>query len=75
MSLLEYETHGPIRRKIGNELNSKSVICVETGKVYKSILEASKDTGIARATIHRHLVGKQADGFKYKYHWRYNDNK
>ena len=75
MSLSEYETKGPIYRTLGNALNSKSVICVETGKVYKSILEASKDTGIARATIHKHLTGEQTDGFKHKYHWRYNDNK
>ena len=75
MSLSEYETKGPIYRTLGNSLNSKSVVCVETGKVYKSILEASKDTGIARATIHKHLVGEQADGFKHKYHWRYNNNK
>lgn len=74
MQLSDYKKYGPVYRKLGNELNSKSVVCIETGKVYKSILEASKDTGIARATIHKHLTGEQAGGFKHKYHWRYNNN-
>lgn len=69
----DYIQNGPIYRKLGNELNSKSVVCIETGIIYNSILEASKATGVARAVIRRNCEGlaKRPE----KYHWRYNDNK
>ena len=69
----DYCDKGPTYRKLGNELNSKSVICVETGKVYKSVLEASKATGIPRVTITK--ICRNLNKGPVKFHWRYNDNK
>lgn len=48
---------------------TKSVICVETGKVYYSIAEASRDTGVAASGICAscNSIRKKAGG----YHWSY----
>ena len=48
---------------------TKSVICVETGKVYYSIAEASRDTGVAASGICACCINtrKTAGG----YHWEY----
>ena len=73
MSLEDYNKFGPIFKQTENELNSKSVKCIETGIVYNSILEASKATGVSRQTIHRCCEGITKN--PKKYHWRYNDNK
>ena len=36
-----------------------SVMCLETGKIYRSIREASEDVGCAHSTISRHLNGER----------------
>lgn len=73
MSLEDYNKFGPIFKQTENELNSKSVKCIETGIVYNSILEASKATGVSRQTIHKCCEGITKN--PKKYHWRYNNNK
>lgn len=47
----------------------KKIVCVETARHFKSITEASKETGIGRTSIGHCLAGyaKTANGF----HWRY----
>lgn len=71
MNYKEYQEKGPIYRETGNERNSVSVLCEETGIVYDSILAASKATGISRATIKKCCDGKTKN--PKKYHWRYNN--
>lgn len=53
----------------GNCRAGKQVRCVETGIIYKSMLEASRQTGINNACISHSLNGwaKTAGGF----HWEY----
>lgn len=47
----------------------KSVVCIETGKVYESITQAAKETGALRGNISRCLSGKRrtAGGFSWGY--------
>ena len=69
------------RRKLseankGNNSRSKAVICVETGILYISGVEAAKSIGVAQTTISKAVRGvrKTAGG----YHWKYageSDNK
>ena len=73
MQLKDYQQYGPIYRELGNRLTSKSVLCIETGIQYKSVLEASKATGVPRITISN--ICKGIINGNPKYHWRYNDNK
>lgn len=53
----------------GNCYAGRKVECIETGVIYKSMLEASRQTGINNASISHTLNGwaKTAGGF----HWRY----
>lgn len=53
----------------GNCRAGKKVECIETGIIYKSMLEASRQTGINNASISNTLNGlaKTAGG----YHWRF----
>ena len=55
----------------GNCRAGKKVECVETGIIYKSMLEANRQTGINNASISHVLNGraKTAGG----YHWRFAD--
>lgn len=55
-------------KRIG-EANSKKVLCVETGKVFESIMEAQRQTGIDFRHISRVCRGKRktSGGF----HWSY----
>lgn len=55
----------------GNCRAGKKVECVETGVIYKSMLEANRQTGINNASISHVLNGraKTAGG----YHWRFAD--
>ena len=50
---------------------SKKVLCVETGKVYESIREAERLTGVSHSNISKCCIGKlkSAGGF----HWQYID--
>ena len=52
-----------------DEVHCKKVICLETGKIYKSITDASKLTNICRGDIGRCCLNqiKTANG----YHWQY----
>ena len=54
---------------IFDEIHCKSVICLETGDIYKSITEASKLTNICRGDIGKCCLNqmKTANG----YHWQY----
>lgn len=56
-----------------DEVHCKSVICLETGVVYKSITEANNITNICRGDIGKCCLKqmKTANG----YHWQYYDEK
>ena len=53
---------------IKDSLSKQPIICVETGKIYKSQMEASRITGIPQPNIHKVIKGKRntAGG----YHWK-----
>ena len=55
----------------GSEKQRKKVLCVETGVIYESIKEASRQTGIDNSGISKVCRGvrKTAGG----YHWQYID--
>ena len=56
-----------------DEIHCKSIICLETGEIYKSITEASNTTNICRGDIGKCCLGqiKTANG----YHWQYYNEK
>ena len=55
-------------RKLG-ERKSKSVMCIETGTVYKSIVKAAEDNGLSRTSITNMLHGraKTCRGLTFQY--------
>lgn len=66
------ETREKISKSLtGNSRAAKQVVCVETGKVYNSILDAARKTGISRTTIgkvcNNTIYCKMAGG----YHWQF----
>lgn len=52
---------------LGRHRNRKT-LCVETGKVYRSVLEASTETGVYRTNISQCLDGKRKTAGGY--HWQ-----
>lgn len=58
-------------RKRVEESRYIKVKCVESGKIYNSIIEAEKDTGINRICISNCCKGKQKTAGKY--HWIYGN--
>lgn len=50
----------------------KSVICVETGAIYKSVSETSRDIGVSSASISKVCNGKQKTAGGY--HWMYYED-
>ena len=48
------------------ENNMKQVICINTGKIYKSIKEAAEDIGVSHAAIYAACVGKRDSVGGYK---------
>lgn len=59
-----------VREKIAKSL-SKPIVCVETGKVYASAQDASKELGIQYSNISRCLHGRSHTCGGY--HWRWYD--
>lgn len=61
------------KEKMRNKRSCRSVVCVETGKIFISIHEAARETGSHFASIQRVCCGKQetANGF----HWNFIDCK
>lgn len=53
----------------GHSRNGKPVLCVELNKIFKSILEAEKETGIANTSIG--LVCRNKRKTAGGYHWQY----
>lgn len=53
------------------ERTSKKVICLETGKIYSSIMEAERQTGIHNQSISACCLGKRNRAGKF--HWHYVD--
>lgn len=49
----------------------KRVICIETGKMFNSISEAARFTGVEQSNISRALAGRQRTSSGY--HWKYAD--
>ena len=49
------------------------IICVETGQIYESIREASRQTGISRGGLNSALSKETSTA--YGYHWRYVNGK
>ena len=56
---------------INNEKKSNKVICVETGIVYPSSMEAQRQTGIYQSNIISCCKGKYKSAGGY--HWKYTD--
>lgn len=52
-----------------NNCNAREVICVETNKIYGSMTEAQKDTGIHHNNIYQVCCGKRQTAGGY--HWKY----
>lgn len=70
----ENNNHGSYPQKIsqslkGNSRASKKIICVESGVIYESAMEAYRQLGVSNVCISHVLNGrsKTAGG----YHWRY----
>lgn len=69
----EYNTsYGTRNSRIG-KANSKPVICIETGIIYSSVMEAERQTGIHNGNIIQVCNGRRKTAGKY--HWRYEDAK
>ena len=62
-------TQDMIRNGNHKSVNSRSTKCIETGRVYKSATEASKNISIDRSCIIRCCNGKQKTAGGY--HWEY----
>ena len=62
---------GRIRQDMSGSKNCKArkVICIETGKIYQTIEDASKEIGVARTGISRVVRGitKTSGGLHWKY--------
>lgn len=57
---------------LGNEpTNRRPVLCEETGRVYESVLEAERQTGVFNSQIVRCCKGRTKTAGKM--HWRYAD--
>lgn len=52
-----------------NNYNAREVICVETNKIYGSMTEAQKDTGIHHNNIYQVCCGERQTAGGY--HWKY----
>lgn len=67
--------YGTARERITNNMTgpykSKQVICVETGIVYASSMEAERKTGASHSNIIKCCLGKQKTTGGY--HWKYSD--
>jgi predicted GIY-YIG superfamily endonuclease/lambda repressor-like predicted transcriptional regulator len=64
-----------IREQIEKNKDNKKmpIMCVETGQVYESIREASRQTGISRSGLNSALSKETSTA--YGYHWRYVNEK
>lgn len=61
--------------KTNNTYNTKQVLCVETGIIYPSIMEAQRQTGIFATSIKQVCKKRQktAGGYHWKYYIERND--
>ena len=60
------------RRVLGYEpVNKRRVLCVDTGTIYESTAEATRETGVHNSSIRRVCYGKRKTAGGY--HWRYLD--
>lgn len=65
----KHHTEEAKRKIIEANKNTKAVKCVETGKVYKSIGEAQRETGISRNKIGDVCNGRR--NTTSGYHWQF----
>ena len=65
----KYSEEAKRNMRIGQEKYMKKIICVETGDIYISIKEASKQTGINHGNISAVCNGKRktTGGYRWKY--------
>lgn len=56
-------------KNINHKTLSKKVLCVETGEVFESIMEAQRQTGISNQHISRVCLGKR--NTTGGYHWQF----
>ncbi len=56
-------------RKVKREKWKNPILCIETGVIYNTQVEASLGTGVQRKSLREHLRGQysQAGGFHWKY--------
>lgn len=60
-----------IERLKNNRFRAKPVLCVETGEVFPSTLDAAKSIGVARETIGQVCRGERKT--THGFHWRFAD--
>ena len=61
------------RARMSDAAHKKQVLCLETGRVYPSLLDAQRKTGIDRTVISRCCANKQHCNTAGGYHWQYVD--
>lgn len=59
--------------RMKNSATKRRVQCVETGEIFRSLLDAQKRTGIDRTVISRCCAGKPHSKTAGGYHWRFLD--
>jgi group I intron endonuclease len=64
-----YSPNTEFKKGYSNISRMRSVICIETGKIYNSMTSASKETNISFASIQSVCLGKSKTAGKL--HWRY----
>lgn len=65
----KYNNNYGTRNQRQSEKMSKQVLCVETGKVYKSTHQVERQLGFAQQYISQCCNGKYKTA--YKFHWKY----
>ena len=63
------EAHKGQKKSEGSGTPPKKVLCVETGEIFESIMEASRKTGINSSHISKVCLGKRKTTGGY--HWEY----
>lgn len=65
----KYNANFGTRNMRGSFKRYKKIICIETGKIYLSLSEASKQTGFSQSALSSACTGRYKTSFGF--HWRY----
>lgn len=58
--------------RLGVKYNSRAVVCVETGKIFKSVADAERSIGASPGRI---TTAIKKGGTAAGYHWKYEEDK